>query len=287
MDLSFSLSEDNCGKECIPENLNKGDTEDCAFYNITVYPFYGDEFVYLKWNNAIGNKNKRIIVERSPDGHTEWKSINGDGQFNITEFVDPEFIPGNLLDKYHYRLRIGNVISNSVSFFDVLNKREFGMFRRMLQMEQLRMSRGNGMSVLYFRRKNTGDLSDNVNPYTRQQVAAYYDNDGVTNRFKGGFSGPIKTWLELNATKKSAGELDQQGHGLNDNTIKQSRMFATPYPQLGDLFINPRTNDRYVLNNISQVFYFKGNIPFMLNGEIELLPRDNLIYQLDINDIHD
>ncbi len=257
------------------------------FVDIVLAPSYGRDTCLVRWNVLSGFERGRFYVYRSEDGHTGWELLNPDTPVvDRNYFEDRGFVVRDLLTTVHYRvlLELGNEEFDSpvVGIFDKLNRKEFGIVRRILEVELKSLREGRqGIEVLVFSPLVRGKTCRCVDPVTRQSSQASLCPYCYGTRFEGGYQPPVTTWIRADKWNSNAKVDDPSGkHRVDQNSVK-TRALAIPPLTTDDLVVHTATDSRLVVVDTT-VEYFRGMVPVICEPTLTLLPRQDIRYQLPV-----
>jgi hypothetical protein len=253
------------------------------FHDVYVLPSYGKKEALIKWSVPFEYEQGTFIIQKSANGVTHWDTI-GSGP-GLREFIDTDFVVPNKHRETHYRVIIQHrgkrYDSSSVATFDKLAKQEYGLLNRMMIDEDIRMHRqGNGISVAILKQKVAGEPCKCVDPKTEQSCGTTLCEDCYATGIKGGFDDAVFSYVEFQ-NQKSTLNYQQNGMGTDDKEIAKIRIVAYPELRRGDIVVNPRTDQRYIVNNIEPM-KFKGIVPFVYHLDTSMLDRKDVRYKIPV-----
>ena len=293
-----------------------------AFTNIVVLPSYGWNKCVISWaiNPAYINSNRYgVNLYCSRDGLTDWHLVNktpiattvnsyGDSIKYKGQHIDDEHLCRywNQTINWHYRLELVEITYNSfnkiplytsicfspsVGAFHTLSQAEFSTLRSMIENEILQKD---AVDVFILRPKGLdGDkhmsptkVTPTIDYLTGEQSGVSTDTLAYGQAFLGGYSTPIKAQLifENVATRQSD---DQTGHGTTVNKVINITGYSFPRLIRGDMIVVPQTDERYFFNEYTQEYLFKGVFPFKFQGQIQLIPRNQVEYKINVRDLEE
>jgi len=253
------------------------------FQDVFVIPSYGKKEAVIKWVVAEYFLSGYFIIQKSNDGVTNWNTI-GEG-YGLTEFVDKDFIVPNKTLETFYRVNLQfnkkRYVSNSIATFEKLNRREYGLLHRMMQLEQYRMNNAsNGISVIIFKQKTGGKVCSCVDEDSLQSVGSSMCPNCYGNSYEGGFEEGLQTFVEILQIEKNI-IVNEQGQGQQDTTELALRIVAYPELIKGDMIVNPRTDTRYLVEKV-QTMQFKGIVPFVYAVSVSVLRKNDIRYKFPL-----
>lgn len=254
------------------------------FINVHVQPSYGKNKAVIVWTVEAGYESADFYVFKSFNkGIGPWELVNETAPAKHGMYIDNSM--DMLSDPYYRLLMIDRGVeydSPVVGVFDKLSKTQFGGVRKMMHLEYLRMSSGNGIQVLHYIPLVSGELNSNVDPLTYQKYGypCKEDDEDVGLTYKGGFAPPIYTWVEIKVFGEHKIEEASTGLNISDTLTHQGRMLAFPRPNAGDLLIHPSTDNRYVLTSSVQGNLFRGICPISYDVGLQLLHKNDPRYKV-------
>lgn len=271
------------------------------FNKINVLPSYGNNTALITWSISdptFNDRNYDIIILKSKDGYTDWIELPRED--DVTGYItmiadgyyyDTNFKSNNQSRNWYYQIILKDRRTNTcykskvVTHNHTLSNLEYGTVRQILQQDYL--SPDNIPVFLLRPKTNTkspldlNKISSTINPLTGQIVGSETDEEGYGKVYKGGFDAPILTYLSIKTFKQQQIDLPT-GHGSKDNTLVLFQTYAYPRFARGDLIIDPVTDNRYLVDNITAEPKFKGIIPLFITGEMTLLSRNSIEYKYQL-----
>lgn len=284
------------------------------FSNIKLTPSYGCRTCAITWNlsSAYNNDKYAVNIYKSRDGYTDWFKLNdtpidailGLG-FDKTKTVkDASFINKGQMINWHYKLELVKRIlvgGEEEAFTSVactpafgiylsLDEAEYSTLRSMLENETLSKDT---IKAYILRPKGTKGRSiynpdveraNNIDYLSQQQTGISTDLSGFGQPMLCGYSNPILTEITIKTVQNTHTD-DPNGQGTT--TSKQIVFDGLSYPRLikGDLIIIPETDERYAFDTYQSESLFKGIFPFKFTGVATLLPRNQIEYKINVNDL--
>jgi hypothetical protein len=254
----------------------------------TVQPSYGKATAIVRWtvDRELAALNPEFAVYRSPDGAQGWELVAPPG--TDLELTDPAFIFHSLATIPHYRVLAMYddpavyVEGPTAGLFDELTRREFGVCRRIMDIE-LRTIRIDGWDVLHYIPLANGVIQKGWIDETGQEgYTCPGTDDGFGQKFVDGYAAPWLTVMHPSRTGPIIKELRDDGLGIFDENKIVCKMLAFPRPVTGHLIIHPETDNRYVVTSKVQPHLFKGTYPVAFTAQLRLLEREHPAYRLPI-----
>ena len=111
---------------------------------------------------------------------------------------------------------------------------------------------------------------------TGQAAGATLCEDCFGTTYTGGFEDPVEQWIEL-TDQNSVLKDDPKGHGTDAVNETQFRVLAYPEIRRGDMYVIEESDERYLIDTYKP-FKFNGRIPFVYEGQMEKLRRNDVRY---------
>lgn len=288
-----------------------------VFTNITVLPSYGYNSCAVSWvmNPAYISDNYGINLYSSRDGLTDWHLVNknpiassttsiGDARKEIYENNSENCKYWNQTINWHYKLELIKIeyagrtplytsvcFSPSVGIYHTLTQAEFSTLRSMIENEILQKD---SVDVYILRPKGLNGnkhiketvVTPTIDYLTGEQSGVSTDTLAYGQAFLGGYSTPIKTQLTFDQVVIKQTD-DQQGHGTTVNKVVNITGYSFPRLIRGDMIVVPQTDERYFFNEYSQEYLFKGLYPFKFQGQMQLIPRNQVEYKIKLRDLEE
>lgn len=257
------------------------------FLDITVVPSYGTNSCAVRWKLAQGFERGQVYVYRADNGQTGWELLNPEAPvIGRSSFEDNKIPVRDLLTVLHYRLLLeiddAEYDSPVVGVFEKLNRREFAIVRRILQLELKAMREGRqGIEVQVRTPLSRGKTCRCVDPVTKQSSQASLCAHCYGTRIEGGYAAPLQTWmrvLDWNPTEKAD---DPTGKHRVDSQYARARVLAYPDVVTDDLIIHPATDTRFSVVKAGAE-YFRGMVPVVSTPTLVVLPRSDVRYKLPL-----
>jgi hypothetical protein len=256
------------------------------FLDVVVSPSYGVDRAVVCWTVLPEFKDGDFYVFRSEDGQTRWTCLNDGAPAKGTQFVDTTFVVKDLLTTMHYRVllvrRDEEYDSPVVGIFEKLSRREFGIVRRIMQLELLGMVQGRqGIEVQVRSPLTSGVTCRCVDPVTKQSSQASLCPYCYGTRFEGGFTPAVTTWIRAEDWNPNTREDDASGKSRKDAQIVRGRALTIPSLQTDDLVIHVATDTRLAVTDVKQQL-FRGIVPITSLPGFVQLPRQDIRYKLPV-----
>ena len=256
--------------------------------NIFIKPHYGESKAIICWELSDDSfLDSNFIIQKSPDGYSNWETIHS--AKNITCFSDNFLNPDNIHDTTHYKVIVQyegrRYDSNPVGIFDQLHPAEFAALRRMINLEIATMARGRkGFEFFVFKPLRQGTLSNSVDADTKQNVGLSLDDESFGNEYEGGYDDPIQIWGMILESEPHMMKPDPKGSGFKVDLQNTLRVVSYPELHRGDLIVNPRTDDRYLVNAFKR-FKFRGLIPFVDHVDMSRIDRRDVKHKIKVPEL--
>jgi hypothetical protein len=263
------------------------------FLDISIQPSYGVRQAIVRWSvdQELTQAFPEYHVYRSPDGAGDWVRCNTD-PITETEYLDVDFSFNTRTRIPHYRLLAklpDNTLikSTPIGLFEKLTKREYGVCHYMMKQEY-RQIRVDGLPVLHYIPKTSGDIAEGWDAETGQSVSPCVTDptkEGYGLKYVGGFREPLYTVLRMDDTGPIV-KLDRDdGIGLLDEFKVMVRMLGYPRPEKGHMIVHPATDNRYLVTDVVKPFAFRGTYPVAYQTQLELLRRESPLYRVPVPDL--
>jgi hypothetical protein len=258
-----------------------------TFLDVVVSPSYGEDRAVVRWavSPEIRHNDSDFYVFRSEDGQTHWQLLNK-APVRGNQFVDTDFVVRDLLTTMHYRVLMVHHDSETdspvVGVFDKLTRREFGIVRRIMQLEMLCMMQGRqGIEVQVRSPLTSGVTCRCVDPVTKQSSQASLCPYCYGTRFEGGFTSPVTTWIRAEDWNVNTRADDPSGKARTDVQVVRGRALTIPSLRTDDLVIHVPTDTRLAVAEVKQEM-FRGIVPVVSLPGFVLLPRQDIRYKLPV-----
>lgn len=259
--------------------------------NLTVQPHWGQFELALAWEtDETPVPDHNVTVLSSLDAEN-WVNVTGQGVLDTTQntFIHREPLSTRRLQELYYRVIIQTDgkrwDSPSVSAQQLLRPHEFAAVRQILAHELHSMRVADGLEVLLLKPLTFGEPADSYDVETQQSLAANQDASGFGQRYRHGYFPPVATHMQFTGqTDKSDESAD--GKGAYELSMIQARGFCFPRPARGDLVINRASNDRFVVGAVKP-HRFRGIVPVTCDIRLDVLPRGDIAYKLDPDNVPD
>jgi hypothetical protein len=256
------------------------------FLNVHIQPSYAKNQAVISWTTSPGYIGAEYYVFKSYNkGIAPWKLVNEEPVYANLLQDKNLFVDG---DPYYRVLMVWQgqeFDSPVVGTFDKLSKAQYGGVSRMMQLEYLRMSTGNGIQVLHYIPLIDGEYVDTVDPETQQMYGLACRDDDTENlgeMFKGGFASPVYTWIEIARFGDDDRAEDDSGLGVNNKLIHAGRLLAFPRPKPNHLIVHPPTDNRYVVTSKVTGNFFRGVFPISYDVSLQLLRKTDPRYKIKV-----
>lgn len=255
------------------------------FVSVSVQPAYGQHTAVVMWNLLPGYNAGNIFVYRSRTGNRDWELATEDPVVGGS-YSDTGVRGTDQFEPLFYRLLLEHegqeFDSPVIAPYGRLNRDEYKAVRRIMNVEFDIMTRGRqGLQMWLFTPLRTGQVAASVDAQTGQQFHVETE-ESYGEKFVGGFSAPIMTWVKLSGV----GPLQRQDTPDGENTeVKQdtqARVLSYPTVRRGDLLVHPETDTRYSIDDTVHTYLFRGIIPVAHDVKLIRLPRRDPRYRLPV-----
>jgi hypothetical protein len=261
-----------------------------VFQSIRLQPSYGARKTLITWDLDPAYTGS-VHIFRSPDGAGDWKLLNPTAVTSDNFYEDTTFTIQNRFMVPHYRLLLidSNAVEHDspiIGILDELRRQEYGGLSKIMKLEYLRMSRGNGVQVLHYKVKTRGTLSDLYDPETGAQIGddSCDTDSSFGQKFVDGFRRPFLTWCEFLDVGPTLVLDKEKGLGAVDQHHVVGRFLAFPRLAPGDLIVHVPTDNRYAIGEEIKPFMFRGLMPVAYTAKMVLLQRNDPRYRVPLPD---
>ncbi len=256
------------------------------FLNVNVQPSYGRNKAIISWLVRPGYGNADFYVYKSFNrGTPPWTLINEE-PVRGTFFQDPDM--SNVVSYRVLMIHNNREYDSPIIFpYDKMSKMQYGGVHKMMKLEFMRMTTGNGIQVLHYTPLIRGEYADDTDHLTEQKYGVHCKDGELTDvdygqKFKGGFAPPVYTWIEIREYGKFVNQEDESKLAMRQDITHTGRMLAFPVPQPGDLIVHPTTDNRYGVTSPLAGDYFRGVFPISFNVGLQLLNRADPRYGVPV-----
>lgn len=258
------------------------------FTDITVQPSYGSKSAIISWQ--LNSSYTGVVwVYRSPDGAGNWELLNTTAVDNASQYLDENLVVHvrHLIPHYRLVLEEGDGTTHDspiVGLFERLTRQQYQGVSKMMKMEYLNMSRGNGIQVLHYKPLSAGTDAWTVDPITgaTRGDASCPDDTSYGEAYDGGFRRPFLTWIMPKKSGKIAVNDREGGAGSVGEYEIDARFLAYPRPAPGDLIVHVPTDNRWSVESDIEPFNFRGLMPVAFEAKLKLLPRNDPRYRVPL-----
>ncbi len=132
-----------------------------------------------------------------------------------------------------------------------------------------------------------GKISDNVDEDTGVDYGIECPESTLAfgEKFEGGFWDPLLTWVRMLSITRENSQDRKDNLGTEDYGAADVRLFGFPRPSRGHMFVDPQTDNRWVVDSGSvKVFMLRGVTPVAYEAKLTLLQRNDPRYKLPMPD---
>lgn len=245
---------------------------------LSVVPSYGKHQATLVWN-ADGMAGAIFHVFKSPDGVAWYELATVSG---VDTYIDDTFSVESKLIDIHYKviaeLDGSKIESDTIGVFGTTNRKDFGIANRVMQ-EWAKVLRTKTEIKIYKQLIYNNPCPVCVDPDTDQAVGTTLCDSCFGTRYDKGFASPISSFMWLPKTPALVSVSSQDGNGVSDPQQYRARLLAYPPLRQGDMIVDPRSDDRWLVNNISQ-FSVAAQITVLIDANLSLLRRSDIRYKV-------
>lgn len=260
---------------------------------VSIVPSHGLRTAAVRWSVPPGHEGDQVYVYFSPAGVSgSWVLLTSTPVEGQTHWVDQDFVIRNKTTRGYYRVAMraqdGTIIdSDPAGIYEALSRQELGMLRLKIKQEVFEARSRNGLPMWHCIPRMSGELSDNIDPDTDQAVGVECpaaQDQSYGQRYKGGFYLPVLTWVRARATRFIAGKDRADNLGSEDDRRLRCRFLPFPELRPEHMFVNPQTDDRYVVDTNITPYLLRGVAPLAWEAELILLPRNDPRYRFPTPD---
>jgi hypothetical protein len=253
------------------------------FLNFRLQPSFGQNLVVVAWDTPDECLGGQYYVYRSAKGvRGTWEILNDYAPVShgVSHWADDGQVVPPAGDTIYYRMLYiapdgTEYDSDAIDLWGVLPREEYGMVRMIMDEEFRQMRFGGGVQVWHCIPLASGVLADNLDPATMQPRAAPCPGgDNYGQPYKGGFYTPIQTWVNFGDVTNKSEDRDD-GFGFNESIDIQCRFLAFPRVRRSHMLVNPRTDDRYVVDSEVKPFLHRGVVPVAYEATLKRIGQDD------------
>lgn len=260
--------------------------------SMTVQPSYGRGSSLIRWVVTDQYREQGVLVGRSSNGGASFDLLNVDKQplYDVEEFLDPDIPTDTKLTDLYYRLTFESDAGEftdgpPVAALGDMNTKQLSAAARIIAAEYERLSRGEGIRMLHFCPKTSGELNPFYSPDTmtiRGQECKSAQEQSFGMRFLGGYAAPMPTWVYMGGQKLEEQQAPDSS-AITERRIVPVRMLCYPRPRLNHLLINPITDERWGVSGEVVPYLFRGVVAIAYETTLHLLDRRDTRYRLDVS----
>lgn len=257
------------------------------FKTFRVLPFYGASHTVVEWELADDAEGAVYLYYSEAGVPGSWTILNPNlpetgrsGQYLVTlPFQDPfRFI------YFRGLVDAGGppetwLKGPAVTALDTLPRSEYFVVREIMRREYHSMKfAGNGLRAFHLIPREKGAAASNTDAETRQRLGPDCPAsglDGYGHLYAGGFYPPVQTWVRLTDAWQEDHKPRQDATGEDIESDHQFRLLAFPRPDEHHVIALIGTDQRFVLSQPMQPFYFRGMVPICWHVSVKLLERDD------------
>ena len=235
-----------------------------AVTSFTATPSYGQGSALLTWTLDPSCQDVEVHVCRSDTGLPPWTDLSlDDSPVGSGQYLDRQLPQsGSKISTIHYQLvlRRGSdiAVSASLAFYEPTSFRDFGMLRRSLWEEAMQARHKGGVLMLHYVPLRRGERNPNFDEASGQQLCCT-DAQGFGQPFLGGFTKPVGTWVRLGREVRKQ-STDETGNNIEVIEL-DARLLAFPRPEREHLLVQPDTDERYVIGEVTASYKYRGRWP--------------------------
>lgn len=260
--------------------------------SFVVQPSYGAHRALLQWIPSLEWQMADVQVYRSDTGAAPWVRLTQTAvpKAFAREYLDDDVFSADRLQTIHYRLLLIHPDGRKwespvVGMLGDLTRREYGHVRRILAEEERRLRLRDGIAMWHFVPLSSGTPNPRVDPRTGQLLSAECPEDDFQSYglpFLGGYAPPVRTWVQMTSPLQTQNTKETDGMGRAEQAIWQARVLCYPRPSVGHLYVDSRTDQRYVVAGEPQGYAFRGIAFIGFDVKLLLLGRDDPRYRVPL-----
>jgi hypothetical protein len=236
-----------------------------------------------RWFNDVGPY--RFRLQWAETKHGQWEDVPTAPLIDVYWAEDPnQRMWAKELESY-YRVILTTADGEYVSFpqqaSGTWNKREWLIARDICRKEWLRLEKQVGVRGYLLKRKIWGerctactDWDNPTDPSDSSCTVCW--GTGIV----GGYFPAIATYIDSNLIPREKEIADNAG--MRENLTTQARMFGYPHVATYDIFIDAKTDRRWIVRKVDNVAELRGQ-PLIYNAEIRLAPFTDPVYDIPLN----
>ena len=245
-----------------------------------VTPSYGSRQAVIRWRLQADYNGPGVLVFRSMSGVGPWDLLTPD-PITTLEYQDEFPQPNHREDIPYYRLLVltdGDPIpSPIIRPFEGLTRREYGMCRRIIQLEYKKLILSDGVPCWFLKHKSPANNVPGTDPDTGQVFGPVCDAKADYSKL---FHPAMPMRVHLK-TPSFRAEEKAEDMGVNLTHTSSATTPGFPTPVFGDMIVHPAQDDRYAIMDV-QPFRFKGVVPVKHEVTLVLLARSDRRYKVPV-----
>ncbi len=231
-------------KGSIPFKFSVQLSDDLSFNNIISQTAPDDTFYTIESSKLVLNNNNNFLLRV--------KLEDGDGN---EYFSKPQYLITNLKDRQKY------------------------LYAAEIMRKELLLSERAGYRCKALKRKVFGpSILSKLDPVSG--VPLTYEPTDFGTGVDGGYYRPFATYYRMENIESEV-KLNDQGTGINDNTVLRVSLPGFPILSVKDIIVT-EDDIRYIINSLNFKYFPGTNIVIKQTGMLNMLPLSDKIYQLDI-----
>lgn len=258
--------------------------------SLSVQPAYGMHQMRLIWTVQPAWQAASVRIYRSDTGAQPWTLVGGPVLAFAGEFVDTSLTPQDRMQDTYYRLLVihaerGSYESPVVGSLDQLTRREYQHVRKILAKEERRLRKTDGIPMFHFQPLAAGVPNPKRNQSTGQILQVECpanDLESFGLPFQGGYGAAVQTWVQMMSPLSQQRTPSDDGMMLNEAVVWEAWVLPYPKPNVGHVFVNPTTDDRYVVMGEPKGHFFRGMVTVGYSVQLHLMSRDDPRYRLPV-----
>lgn len=260
------------------------------FKSFKVLPAYGSRQAAITYELKPGMEGD-VYFYRSLNGALGWELLNPDAPISASEgdFLDTTVPSDDKLAAVHWRgmLEVSSSVrygGEPVTAYEAISRSQYATVRKILINEEKGMCphlKGSGVKIYHCIPKEFGAPADSVDQETGQKLSPDCpDSEDYGGDYEGGWHTPLKTWVHVLQMGDETEKDREEGDGVEREAPLALRMLPYPKPRRGHMIVFPDSDMRYVVDEVTKRFFFRGIVPVAWHVTVSLLRRSDPRYRL-------
>ncbi len=222
-----------------------------------------------------------FFLEWAENPADDFIEVAGPSADNI--LIDDEQRRWSKLPHSVYRIRLE--AANGTFYSDVnpatgeFNRHDWLLAKEIIRREYLRLQKYVGTRGFYLGRMQWGEICTECVDYNTGLVNKADCETCYGTGFVGGYYPPVTLWVGEERTAVRSQR--QDGVGLTNNQTQLARIVAFPFLTAHDVWVNPDTGERWVIQAKQEVATLRGK-PLVWNVQLNLEQPGSIIYKIPL-----